>query len=137
MDRKEFLTSFGVGTAAAVCSYCLGGCQPNDPGITGPTNVSFTLDLTLSANSALNNVGGYIYHSGVIVAHTVNGYVAVSSTCTHQGSTVFYDQNTDSFFCPAHGSRFDDNGAVINGPATGPLTKYKTSLNGNILKVTS
>lgn len=137
MDRKEFLTSFGAGTAAVVCSYCLGGCQPTDPGITGPTNVSFTLDLTSSANSGLKSAGGYVYHSGVIVANTPNGYVALSSTCTHQGSTVYYDLNTNSFFCPAHGSRYDTSGAVLNGPAANPLTKYKTSINGNVLKVTS
>ncbi len=137
MDRKEFLTSFGVGAAAAVCTYCLGGCQPTDSGITGPTNVNFTLDLTASANSTLNSVGGYVYHNGVIVANTTKGFVALSSTCTHQGATVYYDSGTDSFFCPAHGSRYDTSGAVLNGPATNPLTKYKTSLNGNLLKVTS
>ena len=137
MDRKEFLTSISVGAAAAACSYCLGACKVNDSGITGPTNVNFTLDLTAPANSGLNNVGGYVYNAGVIVANTPKGFVAVSSTCTHQGATIYYDLSTNSFFCPAHGSRFDTNGAVINGPASSGLSKYKVSQNGSQLKVTS
>ncbi len=136
MDRKEFLSTLGLGAAAATCTYCLGGCQASND-ITGPSNVNFTLDLTAQANTALNNPGGYVYKDGVIVARTPNGFVAVSQTCTHQGSTIYYDLQSNEFFCPAHGSRFSTNGTVINGPAASNLTTYKTSLNGNLLKVTS
>lgn len=130
MDRKEFLTSVGIGAAAAACSYCLGACKVNDAGITGPTNVNFTLDLSSAANSTLNNVGGYVYNGGVIVANTPKGFVAVSAACTHQGSTIYYDVTSNSFFCPAHGSRFATNGSVINGPASSSLSIYKVSLTG-------
>jgi cytochrome b6-f complex iron-sulfur subunit len=137
MDRKEFLTSIGIGAVAAACSYCLGACNINGAGITGPANVNFTLDLTAPANSTLNNPGGYVYNGGVIVANTPKGFVAVSAACTHQGSTIYYDLSSNTFFCPAHGSRFDTNGAVVAGPAPSSLTKYKVSQNGNLLKVTS
>jgi cytochrome b6-f complex iron-sulfur subunit len=58
MDRKEFLSAIGLGAAAIACSYCLGACNVNDPGITGPTNVDFTLDLNAQANTALKSAGG-------------------------------------------------------------------------------
>ncbi len=137
MDRKEFLSLAGAGAAAALCSACLGGCK-NPDAITGPTNVNFTLDLSQPANSALTHNGGYVYNAGVIVARTTNGaYVAVSQTCTHAGSTIVYDSSANRFFCPAHGSAFATDGSVINGPASDPLTRYNTQLNGNLLKVYS
>ena len=111
MNRKEFLSAMGLGAAALACSYCLGGCKVNDTGINAPTNVDFTLDLSSPSNASLNSVGGYAYNSGVIVAHATGGFVALSSACTHQGTTVNYDAASDSFLCPAHGSRFGTNGA--------------------------
>ena len=78
-----------------------------------------------------------IYNAGVIVAPAQTGYVAVSSACTHQGSTVVFDSSANSFFCPAHGSRFSLTGGVINGPAASPLGSYKTTLTGTSLRVYS
>ena len=139
MDRKEFLTILGAGAAAAACTYCLGGCTNPNSGssITAPTNVDFTLDLSNAAYAGLRNVGGFAYNAGVIVAHASSGYVAVSYSCTHQGTTVIFDASTNTFFCPAHGSRFALNGGVINGPAGSPLGSYKTTLSGNSLRVYS
>ena len=138
MDRREFLSTAGIGAVAAACAYCLGGCKPQDNPISAPTNVDFTLDLTNSAYAGLRTNGGYIYNDGVIVARTVNGtYVAVSQACTHQGNTVVYDPASNSFYCPAHGSLFTTSGAVIRGPAGGPLMSYKTTLNGNQVRVFS
>jgi cytochrome b6-f complex iron-sulfur subunit len=139
MQRKEFLSIIGFGAAAVACSYCFGGCTNPNAGsnITAPTNVDFALDLTNPAYAALKSVGGYIYNAGVIVAHAQTGYVAVSLACTHQGSTVVFDSITNSFFCPAHGSRFSLTGGVINGPAGSPLGSYKTALTGTSLRVYS
>ncbi len=138
MDRKQFLSLFGAGSAATACAYCLGGCKSPSDTITGPTGVNLTIDLTQPANSALTQNGGYIYNSGIIIARTVNSaYVAVSQTCTHQGNTIVYDKSTNQFFCPAHGSRFATDGSVVNGPASSPLTRYMTHVSGSTLTVTS
>ncbi len=137
MERREFLSFVGIGAAAAACNYCLSGCTVKDTGITAPANVDFTLDLTNGAYSALKNVGGYVYNSGVIVANSSSGYIAVSSACTHQGNTIIFDGTNNLFYCPAHGSRFTTTGAVINGPATSALGRYNTTLTGNSLRVYS
>ena len=137
MNRKEFLSIFGIGAAAVACSYCLGGCNTQDP-ISAPTNVDFTLDLTNPAYAALKTNGGYYYQGGVIVARTIGGvYIAVSQACTHEGTTVVYDPRTDQFYCSAHGSLFATNGAVNRGPAGSPLATYKITLTGNSLRVFS
>jgi cytochrome b6-f complex iron-sulfur subunit len=100
--------------------------------------VDFTLNLNDAANSALKTNGGYLYNNGLIVAHTIHGtYIAVSSACTHAGTSVYYDSGSDVFHCPSHGSNFRLDGSVINGPAGSPLATYHTSLNGASLRVYS
>ncbi len=137
MQRREFLSTLGLGAATVVCAQCLNGCTQPDP-ISAPTNVDFTLDLSNPAYAVLKNVGGYLYNGGVVVAHVANGtYVAVSQACTHAGANVTYDLNTNSFYCPAHGSMFALSGAVTRGPAGNALGSYKTTLTGNSLRVYS
>ena len=138
MDRKEFLSVLGLSAAAIACTCCFGGCEADSSVAAPPTNVDFTLDLSDPANSPLNTNGGYVYRSGIIVARTGGGtFVALSSGCTHQGTTVFYDSTNNRFHCPNHGSNFATDGGVLNGPATSPLARYNTSLNGTSLRVFS
>ena len=138
MDRKEFLSTLGLGAAAIACSYCFGGCQSSEDVAAPPTNVDFTLDLNDPAYSTLKTNGNFIYKDGIIVTRTASGeYVAVSSTCTHEGNTVQYAASGNRFNCPRHGSNFATDGSVINGPAARSLAKYNTSLNGTSLRVFS
>jgi Rieske Fe-S protein len=40
---------------------------------------------------------------------------AVSLICTHLGCIVVHDES--GFHCPCHGSKFDQRGDVLGGPA--------------------
>jgi len=48
-----------------------------------------------------------------------------SAKCTHMGCTVTWNPLEKSFDCPCHGSRFYNNGKVINAPANNPLATKK------------
>jgi len=135
MDRKEFFSQIGVGTAALLVPACLGGLTGCSKSVSAPTNVDFTIDV--STGSLATN-GGYLVQNGVLIARTTSGsFLAVSAACTHEGTNVKYVSGSNSFTCPNHNAQFSSTGAVTQGPATTSLTKYNTTLTGTSLRVYS
>ena len=137
MERKDFLkTACALCGVALVPSVIIESCKKKD--YAGPSNVNFTLDLSQSANAALNNAGGYIITNGLIIIRVDNTtFDALSATCTHQGCTVGYQSSSQHLVCPCHGGTYDLTGKVLSGPPPSALKTYTTTLNGNILTVKS
>ena len=139
MNRQEFLEKLGIGIAGIAAGSAIlemESCKKENSSTTAA--VDFTVDLTAPANSALNSNGGSIYSNNIIIARNNSGnFIALSQVCTHQGCTVKFSGTNNNFPCPCHGSIFDANGSVSNGPATTTLKKYNTSLSGNTLRVFS
>lgn len=53
-------------------------------------------------------------------------YHVVSAVCTHLKCIVSWNRAERSWDCPCHGSRFDIDGSVIEGPAYQPLPQVPT-----------
>lgn len=129
MDRKAFFkTTCAVCGVGATIAF-LEGCAKQQ-GFT-----PFTVDLTLASNASLAHTGGSVINGNTIVIKTSTGYEALSLICTHAGCTVNYTGS--GFYCPCHGGRYNNTGAVTGGPPPAPLTKYTVSKTGNILTVTA
>ena len=160
MKRGEFLRSLGLSTGALMAFYCMGtgltACSKSDSsdpapvtppaaGVTGNADtskgaISFTVDLTNANYSNLKTSGQYAIIGSLIVAKAKSGsYIALSKTCTHEGSEVKYRSAQDDIYCDNHGSEYSLTGAVDVGHATKPLTQYKATLSadGNTLTVTA
>ena len=60
------------------------------------------------------------------VFNGADGFYSISSVCTHLGCNVKHVGR--GFECPCHGSKFDESGRVISGPAPRPLAWYALSL---------
>jgi len=61
-----------------------------------------------------------------LLTHNQAGFSALSLICTHLGCTVWQDAN--GLTCPCHGSRYDDKGNVLQGPAKKPLASLRVEL---------
>ena len=144
MKRNEFFSAFGISAGMLFVLPMLASCGKNlldTSGITVPNTgggsaIDFTLDLTQTVYSSLNNNGGYLVVNSIIIVKTVSGsFVALSAICTHQGGSLGYDASNNRFHCPNHGANFATDGSVLNGPAQKALKKYNVQLTGSSLRV--
>lgn len=60
-------------------------------------------------------------------------FLALDLTCTHLGCTV--TATPQGFACPCHGSRFDRDGRVVQGPAPRPLGRLRLDREGGVVRV--
>lgn len=144
MERKIFFSTLGISAGMFFLAPAMTSCSKDmddsttTPGGSTSGKVDFTLDLSSSAYSSLNSNGGSVIKDNIIIARTSSGiYVALSSICTHQGTTIVYESSANRFHCPNHGSNFTTDGTVLNGPASGSLKKYNTQLTGTSLRIFS
>lgn len=134
MERRDFLNNLGQAITFVCAGSLVAACSKS--ATPPPTMQPFTIDL----RSALTAVGSATVSGNVIVIRVAEGNVpssfdALSLTCTHQGCSVNYDQSRELLVCPCHGSTFNTNGDVLQGPANRPLPKYSISINNNVLSV--
>lgn len=154
MERKDFIEQVGLSSAAILIFGCMQSCSKssdmtsaNNTGNNAGTGnagtnkpVDFTINISIAPYTSLSTKGGFYVDStrGIIIARTLNDqFLAVSSICTHQGSTITYQANANRFFCATHNSAFNSSGAATEGPAkeSGPLKQYKADLTGTNLRV--
>ncbi len=141
MKRRKALSRIVIGGATVfILPLTLSSCEKNDPDPDNGSNNNddsgpLTIDLSQSANSDLNNDGGYVIKGNIIIINADGTFIALSSVCTHNSCTVSYSAANDNLPCPCHGSIFSTTGSVIQGPANSPLKQYTVSREGDILTI--
>jgi Rieske Fe-S protein len=143
VSRKTFLvTGLAVGAAAlAACttygkkvteqsapSPAQAPGTPGTPPAAAPTNA-----LTKTADVAVGS--GVIVGDVVITQPSSGEFHGFSTTCTHAGCAVT-EVDRGTINCPCHGSRFNLDGSVANGPATRPLEAKTIAVQGDSIVLT-
>jgi cytochrome b6-f complex iron-sulfur subunit len=67
------------------------------------------------------------------VVRRPTGAFAVDLTCAHLACMV--TATPDGFVCPCHGSRYDQDGRVLEGPTSKPLTRLALEERDGIISV--
>lgn len=70
----------------------------------------------------------------ILVLHDDRGIRVLSLVCTHLGCIVSREGEA-GYICPCHGTRFDADGAVVQGPAPSGLRSFHTTFapNGEVV----
>ena len=148
-NRREFVrdTLTGISTLAFGSFVIINqsSCSDGSPTASNDSNgeTSITVDLSLSENSGLLTVGGALAlaaneldSSGMLLYRQSESTVKVySRNCTHAGCTIGGFSSSGISSCQCHGSMFDTNGNVINGPAAIPLNQYSATISEDIVTI--
>ena len=132
-------------TIATLFSACGGDSSP-----TGPSSPASALNRVAGrftgsgvqatvSGSPLTDVGGAALvesNAGVfLVARTsASAFTAIEAVCTHEGCTITGAAG-DIYVCPCHGSRYNRDGQVVNGPAKSSLRKYATTFTDGVVTI--
>lgn len=100
------------------------GARAPTPAGTGNSDRTRPNDAARQIADLAPNDGTVVEIAGASTAcfrDEAGGVHAVSAICTHLGCTVGFNRGERTWDCPCHGSRFDVDGKVIQGPATEDL----------------
>jgi len=127
LNRREFLLL----TAAAVTG-------PEVVRALQPAAAEHVIDAGPASDYGSDGVYSGFQNQGFFVVRRGAELFAVSSFCTHRHCKVA-TQADRSYYCRCHGSTFDPNGKVTEGPAKRDLPRFSTSVSDKqhlLVKVT-
>ncbi|HVW97395.1 MAG TPA: Rieske (2Fe-2S) protein [Mucilaginibacter sp.] len=134
MDRRKFVKHSctlcllaGSGMLAGSLASC-GAALPAYKAIVSNNQISVPVTLFAESDFQLIQPHGMYYNIGV-KKEKDGTYTALLLRCTHADNQLTPTGN--GFKCTLHGSAFDNEGNVTNGPARRPLTKYPTHVESN------
>jgi len=125
--RRTVIVGAGLGAVTVVLAACStygkkpaaessSSAPPQETGSSatpsGPKTLAKTADVPVGSGVIVGDI--------VITQPSAGDFKGLSSVCTHKGCDV--NQVADGLIvCPCHGSKFNLDGTVANGPATKPL----------------
>lgn len=138
MDRRAFVRRAGGALAAAPLAALLASCAALAARVVPVTGGK--LHLALNRFPELETPGGALklaptgFDTPVYVLVLGRGeFAALSPICTHLGCTV--EIQGSRIVCPCHGSTYDREGRVLQGPAERALMRYPTNVDDGVLVI--
>ncbi|HET6246195.1 MAG TPA: Rieske (2Fe-2S) protein [Tepidisphaeraceae bacterium] len=125
IDRRKFL----ILATASCCAGCAGQNGGGDAASSAPA-VTKVIDAGPREQYAADGVYDHFRHRGFFIVRENAKLIALSSDCTHRDCPVRALADR-TFSCRCHGSRFDEQGQVLRGPATRALPQFPTTINGD------
>ena len=134
VPRQRVIRGAGLVLTAGALTAC--GSTEEKPAAAADSSSSAPESSAAAPGGAIAKTADVPVGSGVIVGDVVitqpvaGEFKGFSSTCTHKGCTVnkVADGTID---CPCHGSKFNLDGSVANGPATEPLKAKAVAVQGD------
>jgi Rieske Fe-S protein len=139
ISRQKVLLGAGLGLVTAVLAACSTyGKKPEAAGESSSASAAAPASggsaapaANVIAKTADVPVGsGVIVDKVVVTQPTAGVFKGFSAKCTHAGCTVnkVADGTID---CPCHGSKYNLDGSVANGPAQKPLEAANITVQGD------
>ena len=140
LSRRGFLKSLagiasavGIGVLVSSIRLPAGTAQTTVSTHTGgPTgSIANVNNLTVGVPVQFEYPSGY---PNILTKKSDGSLLALSLLCTHVCCSCSYDPSSDDIYCPCHGSVFDSNGNVLQGPASSPLPQIQLRVDsaGNV-----
>ena len=133
VSRRSFLSLAAIGSFFAAMGTAVAGILrfPSPAVLPGPV-LRFKLGPPEQFSAGSETP---FAEQNLVLFRDDQGFYAISTTCTHLGCTVA--RSKEGFACPCHGSRFDNRGNVIGGPAPRPLPWLEVSraANGELIVI--
>lgn len=138
MQRREFFSWLSISALASSLSVVIAACSESS----SSKNSLIVTKETPSKPSSTIRPDGFIVvgtvaelkesehiidfkHELIVIKMSTDDHLsALNIKCTHQGCPVGWDKTAQLIICPCHGSRYNHQGEVIQGPAESSLKAY-------------
>jgi len=141
MDRRGFIKNScaaclavaGIGTSVSSCTATqyIGGTLGKDGVFVDPKEFITKQNGKPAYRSFIIVRNDALQYPICVYRFSENEYSALWMKCTHQGTEL--QASGDRLQCTAHGSEFDNKGAVKTGPADKSLRNFPVTVSNNQL----
>lgn len=138
LDRRAFMRratgALATTPLAALLASCAALAARSVPVREGKLHLAFTHYPELETPGGALKLAPVGFETPVYVMVLARGeFAALSPICTHLGCTV--EIQGTRIVCPCHGSTYDREGRVLQGPAERALTRYATTIDDGVLVI--
>jgi Rieske Fe-S protein len=134
MERRDFIK-----TSCSIClalssglafGSLLSSCASFPVYETMINEEKITVPVSLFAKSPIQIIHAKDFKYNIALEKKNDGnYLALLLECTHASTPLNFTGK--DFVCPLHGSTFNEQGKVLQGPATLPLKRLEAQTKGN------